>query len=200
MVIQELEDFHQGLDRDPRRNGGARTGPRGQADQAQGGKAPVPVVDDGRLDGQELRHTPRAKADLQEFNDPPAGLLLGRILSIRPKPQEQMVGSQGLGQTLGVSGRLEGQGQLLASRERRQVGLLEGRVMQLQRVRGEVMEVKHPPDTAMIHGDGVTGLDNPRQFTGGEGMREGQAYNLLLDIDGHLGPAGAFEQKYTVSI
>jgi hypothetical protein len=98
-----------------------------------------------------------------------------------------MVGSQGLGQTLGVSGRLEGQGQLLASRERWQVGLLEGLVMQLQRVRGEVMEVKHPPDTAMIHGDGVTGLDNPRQFTGGEGMREGQADNLLLDIDGHLG-------------
>jgi hypothetical protein len=59
--------------------------------------------------------------------------------------------------------------------------------MQLQHVRGEVMEVKHPPNAAMIHGNGVTGLDNPREFTGGEGMREGQADNLLLDRDRHLG-------------
>jgi hypothetical protein len=34
MVIQELEDLHQGLDRDPRRDSSARTSPRGQADQA----------------------------------------------------------------------------------------------------------------------------------------------------------------------
>jgi hypothetical protein len=59
--------------------------------------------------------------------------------------------------------------------------------MQLQHVRGEVMEVKHPPNAAMIHGNGVTGLDNPREFTAGEGMREGQADHLLLDRDGHLG-------------
>jgi hypothetical protein len=49
------------------------------------------------------------------------------------------------------------------------------------------MEVKHPSDAAMIHGDGVTGLDNPREFTGGEWMREGQADNLLLDVDRYLG-------------
>jgi hypothetical protein len=49
------------------------------------------------------------------------------------------------------------------------------------------MEVKPPPDAAMIPGDGVTGLDNPREFTGSQGMREGQADNLLLDVDGSLG-------------
>jgi hypothetical protein len=150
----------------------------------------VPGVDDGGLDGQAWRHPPRAKADLQELNDPPAGLLLRRVLAIRPKPQEQMVGAQGLGQTLGVGGRLKGQGQLLASGERRRVGPPEGLIMPLQHARGEVMEVKHPPDAAMIHGDGVTGLDDPCEFTGGEGMRECQADNLLLDVDGDLGCDG----------
>jgi hypothetical protein len=55
--------------------------------------------------------------------------------------------------------------------------------MQLQHVPGEVMEVTHLPDAAMIHGDSVAGLDNPREFAGGEGRREGQADNLLLDVD-----------------
>jgi hypothetical protein len=49
------------------------------------------------------------------------------------------------------------------------------------------MEVQHPPDAAMIHGDGMTGLDTPREFTGRKGMREGQADDLLLDVDGYLG-------------
>lgn len=98
-----------------------------------------------------------------------------------------MVGAQGLGQPLGGSGRLEGQGQLLARREGGQVGLLEDLVMRPQRVRGEVMQVEHPSDAAMLHGNGVTGLDHPCEFAGGEGMREGQADNLLLDRDGHLG-------------
>ena len=62
----------------------------------KGGKAPLPEVDDGRLDGQKWRHTPGAEADLQAFNDPPAGLLLRRIPSRRPKSPEQMVGSKGL--------------------------------------------------------------------------------------------------------
>lgn len=172
-VGQPREDLHQGLDRDPRRDGGALTGPRGQADQAEGGKAPVPGVDDGGLDIQELGDAPRAEADLQACNDPPAGLLLGRIRAIRPKPQEPRVGPEGLGQPLGVGGRLEGQGPRLAGRERRRVGLLAGLIMPRQHVRGAVMEVKHPPNAAMIHGKGVPGLDHPRECTGGEGMREG---------------------------
>src|SRR5262245_44174271 len=49
------------------------------------------------------------------------------------------------------------------------------------------MQVKHPPDAAMIHGDGVTGLENPREFADRKGMCEGQADDLLLDVDGYLG-------------
>jgi hypothetical protein len=49
------------------------------------------------------------------------------------------------------------------------------------------MAVKYPPDAAMIHGGGVTGLDNPREFTSSEWMRKGQADNLLLDVDSYLG-------------
>ena len=52
----------------------------GQAQQALGGEAAFPVVDHGGLDRQECGHPPRAEADLQELNDPPAGLLFGRIL------------------------------------------------------------------------------------------------------------------------
>jgi hypothetical protein len=33
----------------------------------------------------------------------------------------------------------------------------------------------------------VTGLDDAREFVGRKGMREGQADNLLLDRDRHLG-------------
>jgi hypothetical protein len=49
------------------------------------------------------------------------------------------------------------------------------------------MEIKHPLDAAMINLDGVTGLDNAREFAGGEGMGERQTDNLLLDVDRHLG-------------
>jgi hypothetical protein len=48
------------------------------------------------------------------------------------------------------------------------------------------MQGQHPPDTTMIHGEGVTGLDDPGEFTGGEGVRERQADNLLLDWDRHV--------------
>jgi len=59
--------------------------------------------------------------------------------------------------------------------------------MQLQHVWGEVMEVKDPSDAAMINGETMTGLDDPREFAGAEGVRECQADNLLLDRDRHLG-------------
>jgi hypothetical protein len=66
------------------------------------------------------------------------------------------------------------------------VWLADG-VMQLQHVWGEVMEVKDPSDAAVINGEPVTGLDDPREFAGAEGVRECQADNLLLERDRHLG-------------
>ena len=59
--------------------------------------------------------------------------------------------------------------------------------MQPQHVWGEVMQVKDPSDAAMINGESVTGLDDPREFAGAEGVRERQADNLLLDRDRHIG-------------
>jgi hypothetical protein len=54
MVIQELEDLHDHLDRQP--GGDRRAYPPlgGEAQQAQGGESALPVVDHGRLDGQAL--------------------------------------------------------------------------------------------------------------------------------------------------
>ena len=49
------------------------------------------------------------------------------------------------------------------------------------------MQVKDPSDAAMINGEPVTGLDDPREFAGAEGVRKCQADNLLLDRDWHLG-------------
>jgi hypothetical protein len=60
-----------------------------------------------------------------------------------------------------------------------------------QDVGGEVMEVQDPPDTAMIHGESVPGLDNAREFTRGEGVGKRQADDLLLDMDGYLGFEGS---------
>jgi hypothetical protein len=60
------------------------------------------VVDHGRLDRQEFGDAPRAEADLQELNDPPARLLFRRILVVRAKPEEQMLRSQGQSYALGM--------------------------------------------------------------------------------------------------
>jgi hypothetical protein len=98
-----------------------------------------------------------------------------------------MVGPQSLGQALRGGHGLESKGQLLTRRARREVICLAGCVMQLQHVWGEVMQVKDPSDAAMINGEPVTGLDDPREFAGAEGVRKCQADNLLLDRDRHLG-------------
>ena len=49
------------------------------------------------------------------------------------------------------------------------------------------MQVKDPSDATMINGESVTGLDDPREFAGAEGVCECQADNLLLDRDRHIG-------------
>lgn len=49
MIIQQWKDLHDGVDGYPRRDGHLCPGPGGQADQAGGGKTPVPVIDHGHL-------------------------------------------------------------------------------------------------------------------------------------------------------
>jgi hypothetical protein len=79
MVVQAWEDLYDHLDWQPGGEWRAYPPLGGEAQQAQGGESALPVVDHGRLDRQECGHTPRAEADLQEFNDPPARLLFRRI-------------------------------------------------------------------------------------------------------------------------
>jgi hypothetical protein len=47
------------------------------------------------------------------------------------------------------------------------------------------MELEDPPNPAMINGDLITGLDNPREFSGREGVREGEADDLGLHMERH---------------
>lgn len=47
------------------------------------------------------------------------------------------------------------------------------------------MQLEHPPNPTMIDGNLIAGLDNPREFTGGEGVGQGQADNLVLDGEWH---------------
>jgi len=42
------------------------------------------------------------------------------------------------------------------------------------------MQNEHPPNPTMIEGDVVTGLDNAREFSNGEGVREREPYDLML--------------------
>jgi hypothetical protein len=50
------------------------------------------------------------------------------------------------------------------------------------------MPIKDPPNPAMIQRELVTGLDNPRQFPSGEGVRECEPHDLVLHMqrDAHV--------------
>jgi hypothetical protein len=54
--------------------------------------------------------------------------------------------------------------------------------MELQHVGRQLVEIEHPPDPAMIYGNFVACLDNPREFTRSERVGEGEADDLLLHI------------------
>jgi hypothetical protein len=96
-----------------------------------------------------------------------------------------MLGSQGLEQALGVGGWVEREVKLLMHGERRQGRLWRGLVMETQYLRGQLMQIKDPSDSAMINDDVVTGLDDACEFPGGEGMREGKTDDLLLHMGRH---------------
>ena len=64
---------------------------------------------------------------------------------------------------------------------------MRGLVMETQYLGGQLMQSKDPSDAAMIKGETVTGLDDPREFAGAEGVRECSADNVLLDRDRHVG-------------
>jgi hypothetical protein len=55
--------------------------------------------------------------------------------------------------------------------------------MQTQHLGGELMQIKNPSNSTMVNSEGITGLDNPRQFPGGEGVRERQPHDLVLHME-----------------
>jgi hypothetical protein len=103
-----------------------------------------------------------------------------------------MLGSQGLEQALGVGGWIEREVKLLMHGERRQGRLLRGLVMETQYLRGQLMQIKDPSDSAMINDEVVTGLDDACEFPGSEGMRQGKADDLLLHMGRHAFFDGGF--------
>jgi hypothetical protein len=74
---------------------------------------------------------------------------------------------------------------LLADREKWEQSLLGGLVMEAQHRGGQLMQLEDPPNPTMIEGDGVTGLHNPGEFSGGEGIRQGETDDLVLDMEQH---------------
>ena len=54
--------------------------------------------------------------------------------------------------------------------------------MELQHSGRQLMEIEHPADPAMIYGNLVARLDNPREFTRSERVGESEADDLLLHI------------------
>jgi hypothetical protein len=151
IVIQPLEDLHHRLHWDA--SGDRRAGPRvgRQAEQPPGVEASLPVVDDGRLDIQERGHTARAEAHLQQLDDPPAGLLLGRLFPIGTEPGEEGLRTQGLGQTLRSGGGLPRERRRLVQMEGRERRLLGFLATVLQDVGREVRPREHPTDPSVIH-------------------------------------------------
>jgi hypothetical protein len=55
--------------------------------------------------------------------------------------------------------------------------------MQAQHGGGQLMQLEDPPNPTMIDGECVTGLDNPREFSRGEGVREREPHNLGLHME-----------------
>jgi hypothetical protein len=55
--------------------------------------------------------------------------------------------------------------------------------MQTQHRGGELMQIKNPSHPTMVNGEGITGLDNPREFPGGEGVGECEPHDLVLHME-----------------
>jgi hypothetical protein len=149
---------------------------------AYGVEAPLPMVDDRRLDSQELGHAARAEAGLQQLDDPPPGLLLGWMLSIGAEPEEQMLRSQGVSQALRSGRRLRPEHQRLVRRRSRERHLLGFLTTALQHVWREVMPSEHPANPTVVNRDVIAVPGNPGQLAFGEGVGDRRLHNVLLDV------------------
>jgi hypothetical protein len=94
-----------------------------------------------------------------------------------------MGGPQGLEQALGAGGRCQGEIKLLSSGEGRERSLWRRLVMQTPHRGGQRMQIEDAPNPTMIEREFVTGLDNPREFPSGEGVRESEPHDLVLHME-----------------
>jgi hypothetical protein len=108
MVVQEAKDLHHDLERDARRDRRSLPCPRGQAQQAEGGQALAPVIDDRGIDRQPCGDPAGAEPDLSELDDSPPGLFFCGICVVGAKAQKQVFRAEGLFQALRIRGGLEG--------------------------------------------------------------------------------------------
>jgi hypothetical protein len=102
MGVQQLEDGQPRLDRDPQGERRVRPGLPRQAHQAPSGAAALPIIDHGGWAAEEGRHTAWTEAHLAAFDHAPAGLRCRGLCAVRPAPEEELVGLQGLQQAWGV--------------------------------------------------------------------------------------------------
>jgi hypothetical protein len=161
------------------------------------------------INRQQRGHASGAKAYLEPFNNPPAGLFVGGVFAIGPKADQQVFRSQRVFQTLGMSRPLEGQAKLLPRRPRERGDRLGPLVMALQDLRGEVMLGEHPLNPTVIDGIAIAIPDNPRQLASGEGMGDGQTDDVLLNRPGqevlhgrltpHMGQGAPIDQAQEAS-
>ena len=136
IVVQELEDLHHHLDRHAGADRRALPRAGAQPQKPIRLEAALPVIDHMGINRQQGGHAAGAKADLEQFNNPPAGLLFGRVFTIGPKADQQVLGPQGLLQALRVGGRLEGQTELVPRRPGRR-GRLSGPLAMALQASGE---------------------------------------------------------------
>ena len=55
--------------------------------------------------------------------------------------------------------------------------------MQTQHCGGALRQIQDPAHATVINGEGITGLDNPRQCPGGEGVGEREPHDLVLPME-----------------
>ena len=109
-------------------------------------EAALPVVDHVGVDRQQRGDASRAEADLEQFNDPPAGLLLGGVFPIGPKADQQVFRAQGLLQALRMGVGSKGRPSCCSGGHGGAGACCGPVAMALQGLGGEVMLGEHPLD------------------------------------------------------
>jgi hypothetical protein len=135
------------------------------------------VVDHGGLERQEVGHAPRAEADVQACNEPPARLLFRRILGGRPNPEEERRRAQRQRSALGRGAWFHREGRRLGWRRR----VPQGLVRVLQGGPRALLPGESVLEAAVRKRLVVARVNTPGPRARGEGRGQGQPHNVWLD-------------------